>query len=997
MKRRQFLQYSSLAAAGITMSRYYGFSQITSGAENKPQLITMRDCKASVIADVDVVVAGGSAAGIAAAVSAAAKGASVFVVAAEPYLGADICGTLRLWDIDRGGKTAFSQSLLNKGQVPEPLHVKKTLQDYLISNNIPFLLSSFVGGIITDSRNEIGGIVITNRSGEQIIKAKTIIDASENCIVSRLAGAKFREITGKSSEFRYTVVGNKPVSGLNYKSLPDLISNGKAYPVTEYSFQEVKKSDSFAWYQKLEQTIRDKTWDADQVDSSDILFEIPAAEVVCKTAKPVPFKSAELLPMEALQPIDSNRIFILNGYAGVNFEDKETMLLPGNMTALGERVGGFVAETANKLRKVNLTRILGRNINPETMPEGIISNKKTRPAFHLDTFKIASESLPILGTFDNLVVGGGTAGACAAISSARYGASTLVIEYLHGLGGIGTMGLIGRYWVGYREGFTKEIDEGVRKMAAPDHPRQKKNASDWVKDWKMEWYRREIQKAGGSVWFGALVCGAVVEKNVVKGVIVSTPFGKGAVLAKNVIDSTGSADVAIAAGALYEFIDASSVAVQGAGLPPVKLNDHYNNTDYTFTDDTDVLDVTRTMVTGIHKFTGIYDVGKLPQTRERRRIISDYRVTVMDMVNKKNYSDTISYHYSSFDTHGYTIDPYFIITPPADSSVNMFVNVPLRALLPKSIENIIVTGLGAGAERDAMPIIRMQPCLQNQGYSVGILAALAVNSEKNFRSVDFGNVQKEIVKLGILPKESANTATSYPPSNDQIRKAIRSISDKFDQIELVLWDRERGLKLLKEEFINTSDTNLKTKCAIILGFYGDSDACMVLVDEAGRFSEWDKGWNYRGMHQFGMSAGYLDGVLMALGKTGHKNGFGTIKRFAELLIPESELSHFRAVAEAFEGIGSKDAAPVLHKLLSMPGISGHHVTNLKVALTTVKQDTNDNTVRNTCLKELFLSRALFLCGDFNRKGKEILENYANDLHGPYAQHAQSVLNTRIKP
>ncbi|NJO69823.1 MAG: FAD-dependent oxidoreductase [Bacteroidetes bacterium] len=124
-------------------------------------------------------------------------------------------------------------------------------------------------------------------------------------------------------------------------------------------------------------------------------------------------------------------------------------------------------------------------------------------------------------------MGGGTAGACAAISSARYGASTLVIEYLHGLGGIGTMGLIGRYWVGYREGFTKEIDEGVRKMAAPDHPRQKKSTADWVKDWKMEWYRREILKAGGSVWFGAMVCGAVVDKNIVKGVIVSTAVRRG--------------------------------------------------------------------------------------------------------------------------------------------------------------------------------------------------------------------------------------------------------------------------------------------------------------------------------------------------------------------------------------------------------------------------------------------------------------------------------------
>lgn len=87
MKRRQFLQYTSLTAAGITLSHYYGVSQIAAGAENKPVLLAMRNHEASIIAEVDVVVAGGSAAGIAAAVTAATKGASVFVVAAEPYLG----------------------------------------------------------------------------------------------------------------------------------------------------------------------------------------------------------------------------------------------------------------------------------------------------------------------------------------------------------------------------------------------------------------------------------------------------------------------------------------------------------------------------------------------------------------------------------------------------------------------------------------------------------------------------------------------------------------------------------------------------------------------------------------------------------------------------------------------------------------------------------------------------------------------------------------------
>jgi hypothetical protein len=46
--------------------------------------------------DVDVVVVGGTTGGVAAAVEAAQKGATVFLAAQRPYLGEDICGTYRL-------------------------------------------------------------------------------------------------------------------------------------------------------------------------------------------------------------------------------------------------------------------------------------------------------------------------------------------------------------------------------------------------------------------------------------------------------------------------------------------------------------------------------------------------------------------------------------------------------------------------------------------------------------------------------------------------------------------------------------------------------------------------------------------------------------------------------------------------------------------------------------------------------------------------------------
>src|SRR5690606_34421676 len=128
----------------------------------------------------------------------------------------------------------------------------------------------------------------------------------------------------------------------------------------------------------------------------------------------------------------------------------------------------------------------------------------------------------------------------------------------------------------------------------------------------------------GDIWFGVLGIGAYKDGEHVKGVVVATPEGRGIVLAHTVIDSTGSADIAIAAGSGYEYTDGLSVAIQGAGLHPEKLNDACNNTDWTFIDDTDMLDVWRTFVFARDKFSQFYDVGKILQTRERRRIIGDH-------------------------------------------------------------------------------------------------------------------------------------------------------------------------------------------------------------------------------------------------------------------------------------------------------------------------------------------------------------------------------------
>ena len=111
-------------------------------------------------------------------------------------------------------------------------------------------------------------------------------------------------------------------------------------------------------------------------------------------------------------------------------------------------------------------------------------------------------------------------------------------------------------------------------------------------------------KAGADIWFGTIGCGAFVDGNRVIGAVVTTPYGRGVVLANTVIDATGNSDVAAAAGAECDYTDASEFGMQGTGLPGRRLGGSYNNTDFTIVDETDMVDIWHMFVYSKEKYTG---------------------------------------------------------------------------------------------------------------------------------------------------------------------------------------------------------------------------------------------------------------------------------------------------------------------------------------------------------------------------------------------------------
>ena len=191
----------------------------------------------------------------------------------------------------------------------------------------------------------------------------------------------------------------------------------------------------------------------------------------------------------------------------------------------------------------------------------------------------AEREIPVRDKVDVLVVGGGTAGVTAAISAARMGAKTLVIERYGFLGGLVTGGPTGMHTFFncyHSEDGTPDVSE--KKQLIKGLPQKivdrLKEAGGGLGHVELEFSKRFISvltpvdpevykwlamemvlEAGANVCLHSYVSDAITDDGTVKGVIMESKSGREAVLAKVIVDTSGDADVAARAGALFQFTE----------------------------------------------------------------------------------------------------------------------------------------------------------------------------------------------------------------------------------------------------------------------------------------------------------------------------------------------------------------------------------------------------------------------------------------------------------
>ena len=191
-----------------------------------------------------------------------------------------------------------------------------------------------------------------------------------------------------------------------------------------------------------------------------------------------------------------------------------------------------------------------------------------------------ARQLPVYGSFDVVVVGGGPAGIAASWSAAKHGAKVLLIERYGFLGGMGTAGGVTNFagLYGIRQGQMQQVVHGVvdeifDRLSAVDglnDPQDGMQGRIRVRSYDMSAYKcvadQMLRDVGVEILFHAWAAQVHGEDGRIQALFVETKSGRQTVLAKSFIDCSGDADVAAFAGVPYEVGDGL-----GSGLYPTTM------------------------------------------------------------------------------------------------------------------------------------------------------------------------------------------------------------------------------------------------------------------------------------------------------------------------------------------------------------------------------------------------------------------------------------------
>lgn len=398
--------------------------------------------------------------------------------------------------------------------------------------------------------------------------------------------------------------------------------------------------------------------------------------------------------------------------------------------------------------------------------------------------------------FDVVVVGGGISGVMAAISAAREGFDTILIERYGNLGGMATSGLVqpittwgtkGEYVVaGTGKKILEDMAEKYSHGATP--------MTTYGPTCDSEYLKRELEtlaiESGVTLLYHTWIREIVMEsEDRISHLVALSKAGEFNVHGRVFIDGTGDGDICAFAGVPFE----SSVDGEGqqamtmmmviSGIDkdrclkheemqeiwkdfkdrtrdvclfwhPREDSAYFNMTSISSLDGLNPMHLTEATIECRRQAWAIIDVfnknmpgfenAYIEQTaptigvRETRRIKGQYILTTDDVLAARDFEDSIARASCPIDIHPRNNEPavYKILEESY--------GIPYRTLITNEISNLIATGRCISTDQAAHSSVRRMAPGFALGEAAGIGAALAVDS-KDVRTISVGKLQ-EILK-----------------------------------------------------------------------------------------------------------------------------------------------------------------------------------------------------------------------------------------------------------
>ena len=138
------------------------------------------------------------------------------------------------------------------------------------------------------------------------------------------------------------------------------------------------------------------------------------------------------------------------------------------------------------------------------------------------------------------------------------------------------------------------------------------------------------------------------------------------------------------------------------------------------------------------------EISAMVGVRESRRAVTDHILTAGEILGRARFDDAVCRCNYPVDVHGRDLNTYAL----SGNDREPYYEIPLRCLIVRDAENLLVAGRNLGSEFIAQSSARIIPTCRAMGEAAGLAAALSIRDQKPVREIGGKRVREEMSRMG---------------------------------------------------------------------------------------------------------------------------------------------------------------------------------------------------------------------------------------------------------